>query len=100
MQENPANSTTATGTNNMTEWGVALLYASLTNGAQNNIIQNNTISLNRTYLNTFGFYSNTRHSATAVTTSAEVTSAAGSNSYNKVYGNIISNINYGITVVR
>ena len=48
MQENSANTTTAAATNNMTEWGVALLYASTTNGAQNCTIQNNTISLNRT----------------------------------------------------
>ncbi|MBL7816685.1 MAG: T9SS type A sorting domain-containing protein [Saprospiraceae bacterium] len=103
MQENAANTTIAVATNNMTEWGVALLYASLTNGAQNNTIQNNTISLNRTYLNTFGIYSNTRHAATTVangtTVTAEVTSASGSNSFNKVYGNAISNVNYGIVFI-
>ncbi len=99
MQENPANLTTTTATNNMTEWGVALLYANLTDGAQNNTIKNCTISLNRTYLNTFGIYSNTRHSATAVATSAEVTAATGSNSNNKVYANTISNVNYGIVFI-
>ena len=52
----------------MTEWGVALLYASTTNGASNCTIQNNVISLNRTYQNTFGIYSNSTHSATAPTT--------------------------------
>ena len=51
----------------MTEWGVALLYVTTTDGAQNNTIQNNTITLNRTYQNTFGIYSNSTHSATAVT---------------------------------
>ncbi|MCX6307164.1 MAG: T9SS type A sorting domain-containing protein [Bacteroidetes bacterium] len=99
LQENAANTTSAVATNNMTEWGVALLYNTLTNGAQNNIIQGNTISLNRTYLNTFGIYSNTRHSATAVSTAAEVTAATGSNSFNKIYGNIISNVNYGIVFI-
>lgn len=99
MREDAANTTIAAATNNMTEWGIALLYASLTDGAQNNTIQNNNISLNRTYFNTFGIYSNTRHSATAVTTTAEVTAASGSNSGNKVYGNTISNVNYGITFV-
>ena len=65
MQENPANTISASGaTNNMTEVGVALLYASVTNGAQYNTIQNNTISLNRSYANTFGIYSNVRHTAT------------------------------------
>ncbi|MCC7503829.1 MAG: hypothetical protein IT259_00955, partial [Saprospiraceae bacterium] len=45
MQENPANTVnTPAGSNNMTEWGVALLRASQTNGAQNNTISNNTIS--------------------------------------------------------
>jgi hypothetical protein len=54
MLENAANTTTAAGTNNMTEWGVALLYVTPTDGAQNNTIQNNTIDLDRTYQNTFG----------------------------------------------
>ena len=99
MQENAANTTTAAATNNMTEFGVALLYASTTNGAQNNIIQNNTISLNRTYQNTFGIYSNSTHSATNATTSATATTTAGSNSELKIYGNAISNINQGISIV-
>ena len=34
MKENASNTTIAVATNNMTEFGVALLYASLTNGAQ------------------------------------------------------------------
>ncbi|MFM9988082.1 T9SS type A sorting domain-containing protein [Flavobacterium sp.] len=99
MQENAANLTTAAATNNMTEWGVALLYATATNGAQNNTIQNNTISLNRVYQNTFGIYSNTRHTAIVVTVIADVTSAAGANSFNKVYGNAISNVNYGTVFI-
>jgi trimeric autotransporter adhesin len=99
MQENAANTTAAVATNNMTEWGVALLYATVTNGAQNNTIQGCTISLNRTYLNTCGIYSNTRHSATLATTAAEVTSAAGSNSNNKIYTNTISNVNTGIAFI-
>src|SRR6266480_6441702 len=99
MLENAANTITAAATNNMTEWGVALLYATTTNGAQNNTIQNNTITLNRTYQNTFGIYSNSTHSATAVTTTASATGAAGGNSGMKVYGNAISNVNNGIVVV-
>ena len=64
MQENPANTVnTPALSNNMTEWGVALLYASPTQGSQNNTIQNNIISLNRTYANTFGVYSNVQHNA-------------------------------------
>ena len=68
MQENAANATTAAASNNMTEWGVALLHVSVTDGAQNNTIQGNSISLNRTYRNTFGIYSNGRHTATSITT--------------------------------
>jgi subtilisin-like proprotein convertase family protein len=99
MQENAANTTTTAASNNMTEFGVALFYATTTNGAQNNIIQNNTISLNRTYQNTFGIYSNSTHSATAATTSASATTTAGGNSGLKVYGNSISNVNNGILVL-
>jgi hypothetical protein len=99
MLENPLNTATTAGSNNMTEWGVALLYASTTNGAQNNTIQNNTITLNRTYQNTWGIYSNSTHSATTMTTSATATTAAGGNSGLKIYGNIISNVNQGICVV-
>jgi len=99
MQENAANTTTAAATNNMTEWGVALLYATTTNGSQNNTIQGNTISLNRTYTNTFGIYSNVRHSPTIIGTTADITAATGSNSNNKVYGNNISNVGMGITFI-
>ena len=98
-QENAANTITAAATNNMTEWGVALLYATNTDGAQNNTIQNNTISLNRAYSNTFGIYSNVRHSATAVTTIADITLASGSNFGNRIYNNAINNVDFGIIFV-
>ena len=96
MTENAANTITVDGTNNMTEWGVALLYASTNNGAQFNVIQNNTITLNRTYQNTYGIYSSSTHSATSPTVNASSTTAAGSNSNLKIYGNAISNVNFGI----
>ncbi|MBK9225472.1 MAG: hypothetical protein IPL67_00020 [Ignavibacteria bacterium] len=96
MMENAANTITADGTNNMTEWGVALLYVTTTNGAQNNVIQNNTITLNRAYQNTYGIYSSSTHSATSPTVNASSLTAAGSNSNLKVYGNTISNVNFGI----
>jgi hypothetical protein len=99
MQENAANTTTAAATNNMTEWGVALLYATTTNGAQNNTIKGNTISLNRTYQNTFGIYSNSTHAPAAPTTSATATTATGGNHNLKIYGNGIMNVNNGIVVV-
>ncbi len=99
MNENAANTTTAAATNNMVEWGVALLYATSTNGAQNITIQNNTIALNRTYQNTFGIYSNSTHTAAAPTTSATATTTAGGNSGSKIYGNTINNVNQGIVVI-
>lgn len=99
MTENAANTTAVAGSNNMTEWGIALLYASTTDGAQNATLQGNTITLNRTYQNTFGIYSNSTHSATTVGTSATATTAAGGNSGLKIYGNTISNTNIGIIVI-
>ena len=96
MIENASNTLTAIITNTMTEFGVALFYATTTNGAQNCTIQNNTITLNRTYHNTFGIYSNSNHDDTNGTSTA--TSTAGSNSGLKIYGNTISNVNIGIVV--
>jgi hypothetical protein len=100
MQEGLSNGTTNAATNNMTEWGVALLYASTTNGAQNNSIKNNIISLSNTYTNSFGIYSNVRHSATSVTVTADITnSTTAPNSGNKVYNNTINNVNMGIAFI-
>ncbi|MES2555365.1 MAG: T9SS type A sorting domain-containing protein [Bacteroidota bacterium] len=99
MQENAANTNNVSGTNNMTEWGIAFLYASTSNGAQSNLVQGCTISLNRTYTNTWGIYSNTRHTATAVSTTADIVSPAGSNSFNRIYGCNISNVNMGIAFI-
>ena len=99
LLEDAANSTTLAGTNNMTEFGIALFYASDTNGAQNNTIQNNTITLKRTYQNSFGIYSNTRHTATSMTVAADITNVTGANSFNKVYANTISNVNYGTVFI-
>lgn len=99
MQENPVNTITALSTNNMTEFGVAVFYASTSNGAKYVTIQNNTISLNRQYPNSFGIYANDRHSATVVTTAADIASAAGAHDHLHIYGNQISNINIGIVSV-
>jgi hypothetical protein len=99
MLENVANTTTVGASNNMTEWGVAILYATAANGAQNNTIQNNTIDLNRTYQNTFGVYSNSTHTATSATVSVTATGATGGNHGLKIYGNAITDVNIGILVV-
>ena len=95
----PAASDLTAATNTMTEWGVALLRSSTTNGARNNTIQNNTISLNRSYSNTFGIYSNTTHTATDVINLQDPSAASGANSNNRVYSNSISNVNYGIVFI-
>jgi hypothetical protein len=79
LNENSLNTTTAAATNNMVEWGIALLYASVTDGSQNVTLQNNTITLNKTYPNTYGIYANATHSATAPSTSATATGLAGGN---------------------
>ena len=95
MQENPANTITAAASNNMTEFGVALFYATASDGAYADTIMNNVISLNRTYTNTFGIYSNTRTTATAVTTLAD-----GARSLlNGFSNNTISNVNMGIALI-
>ena len=100
MQENAANTISGSaGTNNMTEFGVALFYETNTNGAQNNTIQSNFISLNRSYLNTFGIFSTAASNSTALTTAFSASSPAGANSNNKVYGNNISNVNYAVLFI-
>ena len=101
MQERsltPVAADVTAATNTMTEFGVALFYASTINGAQYCTVQNNTITLNRTYQNTFGIYSNSTHSATDITTSA-TGATGGSNSGLKVYGNTINNINHGVLII-
>jgi hypothetical protein len=102
MQENPSNTSLGSGLfpngNTMTEWGVALLYASTTNGAQNCTIQNNTITLKLGYWN-WGIYSNSSHSPTEGATEASATGPNGGNHGLKVYGNTIIDVKMGITVV-
>jgi len=99
LTENAANTTTAAATNNMTEWGIALLYESVTNGSQNIRIQNNTIDLDRNYQNSFGIYANATHSPTVIATTATATGANGGNSGLKIYANTVTDVNNGIVIV-
>lgn len=100
IQENGNNFINDAATNDMTEWGIALLKATASNGAQYNTIENNTISLNRNYSNSFGIYSNTNHSATDVLTSQPITNGTTSpNKENKIFGNTINNVNMGIAFI-
>ena len=99
MQENSGNTVTAVLTNTKTEFGVALFYASTTNGAQNNVIQNNTITLSGNYQNSIGIYSTTQHSSTSYSVTAAATANSGLNSGLKVYANTMSNMAYGIQYI-
>ena len=99
MVEDPANTTTTAGSNNMTEFGVALFYASSTDGPQNCTIKNNTITLGAAYQNAFGIYANSRHSATSMTTVADITSPSGAFNNLQVLNNTISSVNLGIVLV-
>jgi hypothetical protein len=99
MQENAANTVTTAGTNNMTEFGVALFYVTTTDGAQNNTVTNNTIDLNRTYQNTFGIYANATHNSTTISSGGSATGAAGGNSGLVITANQITDVNMGIVVV-
>ena len=104
--ENPLNTTfSPITTNNMTEFGFAFFYANpvaTANGSKNNSIKNCTITLNNIgtkYQNTFGVYATCLTSPTNGITLASVTSAAGSNSNNKIYSTIINNANFGISII-
>jgi hypothetical protein len=104
MQENAANIVSAAATNTMTEWGVAVLSRSTTDGAQNVAIRNNIINLGNNpptlgYSNTFGIYASSRHTATAPGTAAENTTASGAHNNLRIFSNQISRVNMGIAVI-
>lgn len=90
LQENSANTTATT----QMEWGYAFVKESATNGAQNNTITNCTITLNKSNTNSVGIYSGNHTDANL--TSLTVTALSGTNSYNKINGNTISNVFYGV----
>lgn len=99
LTENAANTITDAGTNTMTEWGIAVLYSSATNGSQNISIKNCTVDLNRTYQNTFGIYSNSNHSATAISSASPATALTGNNSGLSITGSTVTDVNIGIVVI-
>ncbi|MBF9143256.1 T9SS type A sorting domain-containing protein [Hymenobacter properus] len=87
--------TSNTGTNPQMEWGFAVLKAGspAVDGAQNVTIRNCTITLQKGIV-TSGIYLN-NHTPTAIS-QLTPTTAAGTNSNNKFYGNTISGVNNGI----
>ena len=99
MQENPLNSFTTPDNNDMTEYGVALFYASLTNGAKNITIENNTITLARNY-SSIGIYSTVLHSATDpnILYATKITAVSGANDNTHIYSNNIFNVHHGIRI--
>lgn len=99
MQEDPANTTTTASSNNMTEFGVALFYNTPTDGPQHCTIKNNTIILGDNYQNAFGIYANSRHNATSMTTTNDITDIAGAFNNLIIQNNTISNVNLGIVLV-
>jgi hypothetical protein len=96
IRENASNTASTPATNLMTEWGIALIYASTTNAPQNITIKNNDIQLNKTYVNTWLIYANNTHSNTAPSTVASGTTAAGSMNNIVIQSNTLSNANNGI----
>lgn len=78
------------------EWGYALLRASTTNGSQNNVIKNCVITLQKISSLSIGIYIANRDINGATVVPADLD---GQNSYNKLYGNTISNVYKGIVVI-
>src|SRR5205085_1223249 len=95
----PATSTTPLTTNTMTEWGIAFLYVTNTDGAQHNTIKNNDIRLRYNYPNSFAIYGNASHTSTAPTVVANAAGKPGSNSFNKITTNHIEDCTYGVVMI-
>ncbi len=99
MIESAANTVTAPANNTMTEWGIALLNASLTNGPQAASLLLNSIDLDRNYNNSIGIYSNANHSSTNSLALAPANSLGGAHSNLSITRNTISGVAHGIAVV-
>ncbi|REK49474.1 MAG: hypothetical protein DWQ48_07420, partial [Bacteroidetes bacterium] len=92
IEANPANTTGTT----RVEFGYLLVKCSDTDGAQNNLIKNCNITLNKANVNqTLGIYS---VSSNDLLIPIGASSAEGTNSNNRFYGNNISNVLIGIFV--
>ena len=90
IQENPDNFEDIT----FTEWGFAILKASGSNGSQHITIKNCNVTLSVLNPNSVGIYSN-NHTVSS-TGQLVVTSADGSNSNLKIYGNTLTDCYHGI----
>lgn len=102
MVENPANTTIA-ASNNMTEFGVALVGATIAGvhtGSQNCTISECRIELSSTYTGNIGIYSSADNIFTAAyNTSDAPTTAAGANSFNTFQKDTVIGTTSGIVIL-
>ncbi|MBK9405716.1 MAG: hypothetical protein WBQ38_07595 [Ignavibacteria bacterium] len=82
--------------NAVMEWGYALMRASTTDGSQHNVIKNCVITLQKISSLSYGIYIINRDTNGTVVAASDVN---GLNSYNKLYGNVISNVYKGIVAI-
>ncbi|MBS1552460.1 MAG: hypothetical protein JST15_10395 [Bacteroidetes bacterium] len=82
--------------NAVMEWGYALMRASSTDGSQHNVIKNCTITLQKISSLSYGIYIINRDTNGTVIAASD---ANGLNSYNRIYGNTISNVYKGIVAI-
>jgi trimeric autotransporter adhesin len=92
LEENSANNTATTNT----EWGIALLRQSPTNGCQNVTIKNCRIFLNKAYTASIAIYSGVHNEQN--TTAIVPADINGTNSLNKFFSNLFSNVYNGISL--
>lgn len=78
------------------EWGFAILRADTSNGSQYNVIRNCSITLQKINSLAYGIYIINRDT-NGTTRNTGIPS--GLNSYNKVYGNTITNVYKGIVAI-
>lgn len=82
--------------NEMMEWGYALFRADSSDGSQHNVIKNCNITLQKVNTSSIGIY--VINKDTSLVTFA-ANNPLGLNSFNKFYGNNISNVYKGIHVI-
>ncbi|WP_133162656.1 Ig-like domain-containing protein [Flavipsychrobacter stenotrophus] len=102
MRENAAN-TTITASNNCTEFGVAIVGATISGthvGSQNCFVQGCNILLSTTYTCNIGIYSNSSNVfTTAYSTANNPTTTGGANSYNTYYLDTVQSTTSGIVLL-
>jgi len=99
INENELNTNYILASNSATEFGIALLYASATNGCKHIQIQDCTIRLNRLYINSVGIYGNVRHNASAPQSTSDITSIGGAQEFITISSNQISDVALPIVLV-